>query len=138
MIPSAYVDSSVILALLLREISPEIQLDGKQPVTSELSDLECRRTLDRIRIQEQLSNEAISDYLTELEEMMHAFRLIQFGRPIFKRAKAPFPTVVRSLDAIHLATAELVHASTFITMDKQQSSAARAVGLKTLVLESLR
>jgi hypothetical protein len=71
----------------------------------------------------------IADRLFELEIMLKAMRIIQLGAPVLKRAKASFPTVVRSLDAIHLASAEMAKASSFLSQDKQQLATARALGL---------
>src|SRR5204862_119079 len=114
-----YLDSSVLLAVLLREISADLGFDRNQElVTSELTDLECRRTLDRIRIEERLPNEELSERLSELDAILRTLRIIHLGAPILRRAKAPFPTVVRSLDAIHLATAELSAANVFISRDR--------------------
>lgn len=127
-----YVDSSVILAFLLREPGSEFSPDPSDSLlTSELTELECRRTLDRIRIQEHLDNEEVSELFFELDLILKAMRVIQLGSAVLTRAKASFPTVVRSLDAIHLATAELTSASVFFSKDHQQLTAARAIGFKT-------
>ncbi len=128
-----YLDSSIILSCLLREEKFEkLNLDHQgELISSELLDLECRRTLDRIRIHEHLTNEAVADRLKELETSLKSIRLIRLSPPIFQRAKAPFSTVVRSLDALHLATAELVRAKVFLSFDKQQVTAAKALGFST-------
>ncbi len=66
---------------------------------------------------------------SELELILSSLRIIQINTVILKRAKGFFPTVVRGLDAIHLATAELSKCSQFVTLDKQQGTAAKALGL---------
>jgi len=128
-----YLDSSILLAHLLRESERSerlawSKLDGER-ITSELAELECRRTLDRIRLQERIRDEEIADRFAEIDLLFRSLRVIQFNAPILKRAKASFPTVVRSLDAIHLATAELAQSTLFLTLDKQQAIAAKAIGL---------
>lgn len=128
-----YLDSSILLAHLLRESErPEklawSKLDGER-ITSELAELECRRTLDRIRLQERIHDEEIADRFAEIDLLFQSLRVIQFNAPILKRAKTSFPTAVRSLDAIHLATAELAQSTLFLTFDKQQAIAAKAIGL---------
>lgn len=125
-----YIDSSIILAHLLREMPSSSWANWKGDfVTSELTDLESRRTLDRIRLHEQLSDEEVSVRLNELDQMLNSMRVFELTAAILKRAKSSFPTVVRSLDAIHLATAELSNCTEFRTLDRQQAIGARAIGL---------
>jgi predicted nucleic acid-binding protein len=123
-----YFDSSVILAKLLKE---KIQSMGfTQPgewVTSDLTELECRRTLDRIRLVEKWSDKDVANSLNELTLILKVFRVVHVNIAILNIAKAPFPTVVRSLDAIHLATAKLSQCQRFCTLDQQQAIGARAI-----------
>jgi uncharacterized protein len=128
-----YIDSSIVLEVLLRESDGQdwLDLDGSW-TTSELSEIECRRTLDRIRLTEKLDNDEVATRLTELDILLRAMNIIKITPPILKGAKASFPTVVRSLDAIHLATATLSQCDMFLTRDRQQAVAAKALGLKTL------
>ena len=130
-----YIDSSIALALLLREISYGVITDEYEDLlASELLELECRRTLDRIRIQEGLPDAQIAELLSDLDLILSSIRIVQLSAPIIKRAKGSFPTVIRSLDALHLATAELSNVSVFLSRDKQQATAAKAMGLKTVIL----
>ena len=126
-----YLDSSVFLAQLLREgnLQSWNDLEGKR-YTSELTELECRRTLDRIRLLEQLEDDEIAERLNELELILQSTHVIALNGAVLKRAKASYPTIVRSLDALHLASAELSNTSLFLTLDKQQATAAKAIGLK--------
>lgn len=126
-----YLDSSIVLGHLLREKEVEewAELEGER-WTSELTEIECRRTLDRIRLHERMPDTEIADRLMELEILLKSLRIIRLNTTILKRAKAPYPTVVRSLDAIHLASAELVKTRLFLTRDKQQAVAAKAIGLE--------
>lgn len=126
-----YLDSSILLAHLLREqdYRNSLQIEGEW-ITSEITELECRRTLDRIRLHEHFSDEELADRLAELELLLRSIRVVRLNESVLKRAKASYPTVVRSLDAIHLATAELAKSVLFVTRDKQQTVAAKAIGLK--------
>ncbi len=126
-----YLDSSVLLAHLLREhdYRNSLQIEGEW-ITSEVTELECRRTLDRIRLHEHLGDEELADRLTELDLLLKSVRVVRLNTIVLKRAKAAFPTVVRSLDAIHLATAELAKCALFLTRDRQQAVAAKAIGLR--------
>jgi len=129
-----YIDSSVLLAQLLRETDQQnfISLEGER-VTSELTELECRRTLDRIRIQEQIPEEEIAERLAELDLLLKSMRVVHWNATVLKRAKASFPTVVRSLDAVHLSTAERAKCPVFVTRDKQQGIAAKALGMRVSI-----
>ena len=100
-------------------------------MTSELTELECRRAIDRIRHQEQLRDEEIADRLLELTVTLKSLAVVELTSPVLQRAKQSFPTVVKSLDALHLATAELAKCQVFFSLDKQQLTAAKALGLKT-------
>ena len=125
-----YIDSSVVLSFLFLENDLQMWNNFKgEIVTSELTEAECCRTLDRIRLNEKVTDEEIAERLSELELILSSLRIIQINTVILKRAKGSFPTVVRSLDAIHLATAELSKCSQFVTLDKQQGTAAKALGL---------
>ncbi len=127
-----YVDSSVVLALLLREKrKQDLPFTKRTWVSSELTELECRRTLDRIRLHERLPDDELAERLVELDLILRAMNMVQLNTAILQRAKSPYPTTVRSLDAIHLATAELAKIPEFATFDRQQATAATAIGLKT-------
>ena len=127
-----YCDTSVILALLLRQSGTQDWSGMENLTTSELTDLECRRALDRIRITDHLSDEEASRRIEELTCLLKTFDIIELDSSIVNRAKGSYPTVVRSLDALHLATAELAQCSLFITGDTRQAVAATAIGLETL------
>ena len=66
-------------------------------------------------------------------EAIDSLSLIPLTRLVLERAAEPFPTLVGSLDAIHLASALLVREQydelLFATHDRQLAVAARAMGL---------
>lgn len=66
--------------------------------------------------------------------MMEAFDLIALDSVVLERATEPFPTMLGSLDAIHLASALLAReefeALSLATHDEELAVAARAVGFK--------
>lgn len=136
---SAYVDSSVILRSLLRETDRTDRTQFRsysRLMTSEITDIECRRVLDRVRIEEDLSDAEVAMRYIELENVFEAFDVIDISRDILTRAREPFPTVVRTLDAIHLSSAILVRKVEnkemyFVTFDQQQLFAAQALGFRT-------
>ena len=101
---NAYVDSSVLLRVVLREPArlnawPKITT----PVSSELIRPECLRTIDRARIRLGLEDESVAKQRAAVLEMLETFNLISLDGAVLERAAEPFPTLLGSLDAIHLA-----------------------------------
>ena len=131
---NVYVDSSVLLRVVLGEpqrlrIWPRIT----NAVSSELIRLECLRTVDRARIRLGLGDRHIARHRAEVLAAVDAFTLVAMDSTVLERASEPFPTVVGSLDAVHLASALLVREEfeglEFATHDDELGIAARAVGL---------
>jgi hypothetical protein len=67
-------------------------------------------------------------------ETMEALSLVPLGPQVLERAADPFPTMLGSLDAIHLASALLVRDSfeelSVATHDHELAVAARAEGFR--------
>jgi predicted nucleic acid-binding protein len=132
---NVFVDSSVLLRVVLGEphrlrIWPRIT----SPVASELIRLECLRTIDRARIHLRLEDEDVADRRAATLEAIETLSLVPIGPRILERAAEPFPTVLGSLDAIHLATALMVQDRfedlSLATHDQELAVAARAVGFR--------
>ena len=133
-----YLDSSVLLRKLFREENmlkewPQIE----QAFSSRLTSLECRRTMDRMRIINNIAPEKFATRLQWLEELLDSLGIIPLAEPIIKRAEDAFLTPVRSLDAIHLATALLWKEEQkthfyFATHDQQLATAAKAHGFSVI------
>ena len=105
-------------------------------VGSELTRVEALRTIDRARIRLQLSDEEVALRREGVLAVMSGFHVARVGGAVLERAADPFPTLVRTLDAIHLATALLVRAEhedlIFATHDRQLATAARSVGFRVI------
>ena len=122
----AYFDSSAIVKLERPE--PESQalidyLDEHQPnaLTSVLADVEVRRTLERLRARG-----------AEPGEHLRGFFIIDMSRDVRDLAAKVAPQL-RSLDAVHLATALSIGVDLdFVTYDDRQAAAARAAGLRVV------
>jgi len=132
---NVYVDSSVLLRVVLGEpgrlrIWPRIT----GAVSSELIILECLRTIDRARIRLRLDDKDVSQRRAAVLEAIEGFGLVPIGPPVLERAAEPFPTMLGSLDAIHLASALLVRDEfddlSLATHDEELALAARAEGLR--------
>ena len=134
----AYVDSSVILRLVLGQagaLREWKQLDGG--ATSVLTEVECLRTLDRVRLGEGIADLEIAERRAAIYEIMDTLALIDVTRTILNRAGQPMPLALGTLDALHLASAlgwrESVEESLVVaTHDARLGAAARALGFETV------
>jgi uncharacterized protein len=126
----AYVETSALLKLLLPEPErDELSIElGRWPdwVTSELTTVECRRALTRERA--NVSVRARADYV------LARCVLVRIDTLVLRLAERIGPRDLRSLDAIHLATALSLgdRPEAFITYDDRLASAARTLKLNVL------
>jgi predicted nucleic acid-binding protein len=134
---NVYVDSSVLLRVVLGERGRlRGWTDIESAAASELIRLECLRTIDRARIRIGLTAEAVATHRANILEAIGAFSLVPLDSGILERASAPFPTLIGTLDAIHLASAmaarEIIPDLRFATHDVELGLAARSVGFDVL------
>ena len=129
----AYIDSSVLLRIILGE--PQSLASWRRidlALSSEIIRLECLRTIDRARIQLRLTDHDVSRRRADVLEAIDSISLIPVTTTVLERAADPFPTLVGSLDALHLASALLVREQyeglLFATHDHALAVAARAMG----------
>jgi hypothetical protein len=99
--------------------------------------IECRRAIDRLRLGGLYDDEQVAKATEELIRIERTIRRIRLGRSIIQGAARPMPTIVKTLDAIHLASALAIREHRqiellFATHDAQQAIAARAFGFTTL------
>ncbi|MBI4259468.1 MAG: type II toxin-antitoxin system VapC family toxin [Actinobacteria bacterium] len=130
---NVYVDSSVLLRVVLGE-PRRLRVWGRitNAVSSELIRPECLRTIDRARLRLGLADQVIAERRGSILEAIEGFSLVPVVPRVLERAAEPFPTMLGSLDAIHLASA-LVARNEFeglslATHDDELAIAARAVG----------
>ena len=130
-----YVDSSVLLRfLLIGDTTLGKALDFEMVGSSELIRIECKRVLLRYRLEGQLNDEAYRDAVGHLEKVLTGFFMVEISGAVKQRASEAFPTVIGTLDAIHLSSALLwrEHADdevVVMTFDKQMSVCAGAIGM---------
>ncbi len=108
-----YLESSAVLAWLLGEIEGDavraILEQAERVVTSSLTRVECCRALARARTLGRISATEELAALDLLELAETRWDVHDLSDRVLARASAPFPSEpVRTLDAIHLATAALV------------------------------
>lgn len=131
----AYVDSSVILRLVLGQAKPLEtwpEIDGG--VVSSLVEVECFRALDRLRLREAVTDGDMARWRERILRALDVFEVVEPSRDVLARASQPFPTSLGTLDAIHLSTALLWRAQsgeslTLATHDAALALGARAFGL---------
>src|SRR3972149_355591 len=101
-----YLDSSVVLRPLLRQPHP-LPSWGKWTAaySSELLGVECRRAIDRLRLEALYDDEQVAPAMEELIRIERTIKRIRLSRSIVQGASKTMPTIVKTLDAIHLASA---------------------------------
>lgn len=134
----AYVDSSVVLRLVLGQPGALAEWRSvEEGVTSALTEVECLRTLDRLRILEGIPDQALAERRGSIYELLSTLAVVEIDRTVLDRAAQPLPTTLGTLDAIHLATAQLWRETTrtmltMATHDTTLATAARAIGMPTV------
>jgi predicted nucleic acid-binding protein len=137
---TTYIDSSSLLRILLGQRGR--LKEWKQVargVASALVEVECLRTLDRLRLRGAVSDDVLASLREGAYRLLDAIDLVEPSRPVLARAAQPFPTSLGSLDAIHLATALLWAESertelVFATHDATLGLGARASGFRVIGL----
>ena len=131
---TAYLDSSVLLRhILLGEEPIRHALEFPRVVSSELIEIECRRVLHRCRLAGELTDETLAVARERLDEVLVGIDLLEMSRQIKQRAMDPFPVNVRTLDALHVATALLVGEAAggvvLFSHDEGMNRCARSLGI---------
>jgi len=135
---NAYVDSSILLRLVLGEPGRLREWRAiRSYVTSSLAEVECLRTLDRLKLHGAIGADELARCRAAVFELLHAIEVVELSPPVLSRAASPFPTSLGTLDALHLATAlayrELRGVDLVVaTHDAQLAQAARAVGFAVI------
>jgi uncharacterized protein len=136
-----YVDASVIVAATLDQPGALRGVRWAEAVSSELIVAELLRTLDRLRLAASTPDAELAQLREAAERNLAELDLVPINKAVLRRSGGAFPMPVKTLDAIHLATALLweEHAGkiVFLTLDRQLANAALACGL-TVYPDSIR
>jgi len=131
-----YVDASALLRVLFAEPGPSVPLlAGEWVVSSRLVEVEAFRAVDRERLLGGLTETGTAVKRKELIELLAMADLVPVDDTVIDGAKASFAVNLRAIDAIHVATAELLLGSAdgqpleFWTHDERQATAALSRGL---------
>ena len=131
---TVYLDTSVVLRVILRDAEPLASWGSwRKAYSSDLLGVEARRTLDRLRLLAALDDEGLALAHESLARIEAGIDRVPLTRAVLGRAALPLPTSVKTLDAIHLASALLlrerrVKSLAFLTHDSAQAIGARALG----------
>ena len=136
-----YMDTSVILSRFLGQSNRLISWGGWEIVyTSVVTRVEYLRTVDRLRLQGAIDDEARVELHARFDSLWRAVCRVPLAEAILTRAEQTFPTVLGTLDALHLASALAARSDesgdlTVLTHDEQLGRAASAMGLRVVGIQ---
>jgi predicted nucleic acid-binding protein len=134
----AYLDSSVLLRVVLGQKDRLEEWSTLETgVASALVEVECMRTLDRLRLSAGIDEEALAVRREAIYRLLESIELVEPTRWVLHRAAQPLPTNLGTLDALHLATATLWREARgsdlcMATHDQALALAARASGMRVI------
>lgn len=131
-----YLDSSITIDAITGRPAPAWSRT-EHHCFSELAGVEARRTLQRLQFEGALNDERLLGALQQLALIEESAEIVEVDRAILDRAAGPFPTVIKTLDAIHLATALLLREQhypdlVFATHDRRLAHAAGLVEFRVV------
>jgi predicted nucleic acid-binding protein len=121
-----YLDTSVALAHLLAEdrVPPPAIWDDDL-VSSRLLEYEIWTRIHALKLARSHGDLA--------RDLIQRVSLVELAPPVLARALDPFPTAVRTLDALHLASIEFLRSQrqklTLASYDRRLVKSARALGI---------
>jgi len=131
-----YLDSSVLLQhILLGDAGIKQVLACDRVISSELLEIECRRVLHRYRMQGNLDDSSYIEALERLEKVITGVSILILSSKVKKRASEAFPIIIKTLDALHLASALMFQAARpaesllIFSYDAGMNRCTRALGL---------
>jgi predicted nucleic acid-binding protein len=136
-----YAESSAVLAWLLDEAAaPDVirHLNAApMVVASDLTLIECDRVLLRAAALGELAEAEAADRRAHLVTMAAHWQIVRMADEVVDRARKPFPAEpVRTLDAIHLATAITARAAVaglaLLSLDERVRASGKKLGFEIL------
>ena len=139
---TAFVDTSVVLRYVMEgDISLHQAFAATVTACSELLWIESMRVVQRLRLDAALSDQALAEAVSRITACYASFRVYLLDDEIRQAAAGPFPTVIGTLDAMHLACARRCarhfpdEALLVFSYDRQMNLCARALGFSTPLAE---
>lgn len=135
---TAYLDSSVILRRLFGQADTlrEWRLI-RTGVSSRLAEVECLRTIDRVRLEARVDEQSLTTWREGLYNILSTIEIVEVTRAVLTRAGNPSPTDLGTLDSIHLTSALIWRersgrALIMATHDHALAMGARAFGMRAI------
>ncbi|MGE3405026.1 MAG: PIN domain-containing protein [Vicinamibacterales bacterium] len=130
-----YIESSALVAALLERDDAALKSlrTTLTPVTSALTFAEAARAIVRARASGRLTPDAERAAVRALRRFERRCYVVSVTEDVLARVRRPFPVEpVRTLDAVHLATTELLGEApqliTMVTRDERVRANASALG----------
>ena len=124
--PALYLDSSAIVKLVVAE--PE-----SSALRAFLKDYPVRASslLARVEVKRAVRGRG-PHVLARAEATLERLHLLHLDEPLLEAAAAIGPPVLRTLDAIHLASAQTLGETIVVTYDTRMAEASTSLGIRTL------
>jgi predicted nucleic acid-binding protein len=133
-VPVFYADSSALVKLIRDEaesVALRAYFEGSGLVSSELVLTEIPRAVHRAAMSDP--GRPLDQLLERAGEVVDSLALRALDRNLLAAAGALAEPALRTLDAIHVASAVDLHPiDAFVTYDERQAAAARLAGLRTM------
>jgi predicted nucleic acid-binding protein len=137
---TVYVDSSVLLRFILDQPgSLTGVLERGSALTCFITEVECLRAVEAARLRRQLTADEAADRRWLAYRYLRRVRRMMPSMSVLRRAGEPYPLALKSLDAIHLASALVLRDQrdpylVFATHDRQLGRAAATMGFEVIGL----
>jgi hypothetical protein len=125
-----------VLSVVFSEPGPRVPLvGGDRLASSQIVEVESFRAVDRERLLGNLDDIQTATKRKDLTDFLAMLDLVPVDGAVIDRAKSSFAVNLRALDAIHVATAEVLASEAggepleFWTHDERQATAALSRGL---------
>src|SRR5947207_12894711 len=103
---TVYLDTSVVLRPLLDQPQKLSSWgEWETAYSSELMGVECRRVIDRLRLESVFDDNEVGQAMERLGQIEKTIKRIRLTRSIIQAASKTMPTIVKTLDAFHLTSA---------------------------------
>jgi predicted nucleic acid-binding protein len=133
----AYLDSSVLMEHVLRGDNRIREVfEMGDVVSSELLEIECMRVLHRYRMEGVLTDAGFLEAKERLGRVLDGISVVALSPAVKRRASQSFPVMIKTLDALHLASALACaearpeNGMAVFSLDRGFNRCARALGLR--------